>query len=107
MITYFAYKLQQQQTDFGESEVLATIQQGAMQWKKDRLKVIFRLRTMQFDTDENRYSAFSEVSRFEVQIRRRRPTRGIFHSVCVVFSVPGFWYSLEYGQGEALLPRIK
>jgi len=41
VITYFAYKLQQQQHDFGESEVLATIQQGAMQWKKDRLKVFF------------------------------------------------------------------
>lgn len=60
MITYFAYKLQQQQTDFGESEVLATIQQGAMQWKKDRLKVIFHSRTMQIDADRYRILLFQK-----------------------------------------------
>jgi hypothetical protein len=53
VISYFAYKLQQQQHDFGESEVLATIQQGAMQWKKDRLKVFFYLFLMQINADEN------------------------------------------------------
>ncbi|CAB3362317.1 Hypothetical predicted protein [Cloeon dipterum] len=38
VITYFAYKLQQIQSDLGEGDVLETIQQGAMQWNKDRLK---------------------------------------------------------------------
>jgi dymeclin len=41
VITYFAYKLLQVQSDIGESEVLMTIQHGAMQWKKERLKVNF------------------------------------------------------------------
>lgn len=41
VINYFTSKLEKVNSDLGENEVLATIQQGALQWPRERLKVTF------------------------------------------------------------------
>ncbi|KAF4518163.1 hypothetical protein B566_EDAN007854, partial [Ephemera danica] len=38
VISFFAHKLQQSQNELSETEVLATIQQGTLQWPRERLK---------------------------------------------------------------------
>lgn len=40
VINFFSYKLQQKdQSQLGVSQVLATIQQGTLEWPRDRLRV--------------------------------------------------------------------
>lgn len=40
MINFFSYKLEQKdQSQLGVSQVLATIQQGTLEWPRDRLRV--------------------------------------------------------------------
>lgn len=40
MINFFSYKLEQkEQSQLGVSQVLATIQQGTLEWPRDRLRV--------------------------------------------------------------------
>lgn len=41
VINYFTSKLEHENSDLGENEVLATIQRGALQWPRERLKVHF------------------------------------------------------------------
>ena len=43
VINYFTSKLEQVNSELGENEVLATIQHGALQWPRERLKVGYSL----------------------------------------------------------------
>lgn len=51
VINFFSYKLEQKEhSQIGVSQVLATIEQGAAQWPKDRLRVTTILITTQIST---------------------------------------------------------